>query len=466
MESQHGRPGLSLPSRDDLLDAGGDVPGEVMWTSIPAKTTAHIEDWWQGAFRSGEYHHAGNVPRMPDDNTPSMSSGRSLTGSRRTYRRRYEVAGATFRMPSRTAVNRFLDEEGLTTVDVPVSMSAGSHNVQTVVRLTRNSQGQFEAATRGADGNLDLRVAESVSAIMERRQAEVTSINDLFVRRDVRRALYGVRADTPVASDSFISSVGYEDGNLVIAMKDKAYRYEVDENVYQLIQSTQSPGKIYNSMVKGKVPAQKLRQCDKCGRFAGEGHVCPVMSKRQYATSTFVQHIAARRQESDLTTNGARPDVSQWTTPVDGKTGWTRQAVSSVLYDLSTKDANPDAYRYQTNGSDGSLRFAGLKGNDAAKIESLMPPEERQNYGWMLEASRHPKVSVGGSVHAPSVGEGVSITSMSFKDDRAVEYLRSRGAAWGNSRVWQELAHEYGLPANQVPKVVSINSHGQAEASF
>lgn len=466
MESRHGSSGLSLPAREDLLASGGDVQGTVLWTSLPAKTTARIDDWWQGAFNSGDYHHSGNVPRMPDDNTPQMKSGRSLTGSRRTYRRRYEVAGATFRMPSRTAINRFLDTEGLSTVDVPVSMSTGNHNVQTVVRLTRNTVGQFEASTRGADGNLDLRIAESASAIMEKRQAEVSSINDLFVRRDVRRSLYGVRADTPVRDNSFISSIGYENGRLTIAMKDKAYRYEVSEEVYRLIQSTWAPGKTYNSVVKGESPSQKLTRCNSCGRFAGNGHICPVTSKRQYAASTFVQHIAARKRESSLTTGGMRPDVTEWTKPTSQGTGWTRQAVSSVLYDLSTKEANPDAYRSQTNGTDGTLRFDGLRGNDAAKVASLMSDEDCQTYRWMLNASQNPRLSLGGAVHAPTRGEGITFTSVSFNDPQTVERLRSRGAAWGNSSIWQDLSASYGLPQNQVPKFVSINAKGEAEAVF
>src|SRR5699024_8693653 len=151
---------------------------------------------------------------MPDDYTPSQTSGRAMSGRRRTHRMAYTTGGVALRMPSRTAINRFAAETKGDTFDVPVAASLPSGDVQTWVRLTRHGPGQWEATALGMDGDgrASERIgrSEAVAATMEGRAAALKpqSFGDLIERRKKKIAESGFTMDQ--VRSGWISSVGYD----------------------------------------------------------------------------------------------------------------------------------------------------------------------------------------------------------------------------------------------------------------
>lgn len=413
------------PSGVCLTPVDGDSAGYIDRAVAPASSTRNIDQWWDRAFDTGAYNHRGTVPHMPDDYTPARTSGRALSGRRRTHRMRYCVADGQVRMPSRTSVLAFMDETDSHSVDVPVVYSAHGTDVSAWVCVTRNADGSIEARTRGADGRTDLLIAESVSASLERRHVEVTSVDDLYERRQARRALYGTTA-APMGP-SFITGADYDETThrLTIAIGENAYQYTVDPATYRRLAESPRPGAVYNRLVKGTGESTKLRQCGVCGRYANDRHVCPVKESKAYAESTFAQHVAARAKRKPCLRRHERPDVSSWMEPPTGEaTGWTRAAVAGVLYDYADRRVVPTAFLNPTddgsidlsgrNGENGTLMFDQLTGRDAAKLASLMPPGDPVGDGDLVRAATRDGVSVSGEAHAPSTGrEGICVTSMS-----------------------------------------------------
>src|SRR5690606_35969684 len=174
------------------------------------------------------------IPQMPQDYTPKRSSGRSVTGHRRTHRMRYQAgAGVEVRMPSRTAINRFMNESGNDTVDVPVAAAApGAPAIQGWVRVTRLAPGKFSAEGLGMGGKTEVIVAESVSAAMEGRSAQrsLNSYADTVARRQERIAAMGVEA-TQVPS-GWIDGVAYDEKNGVMysgMASGRAYGHKVSK---------------------------------------------------------------------------------------------------------------------------------------------------------------------------------------------------------------------------------------------
>ncbi len=455
--------GVSLIERLDAMDDGADVRATVTASPLSAHTTKGIEDWWNRAFLTGETNHRGSVPRMPDDNTPNMHTGLSVTGHRRTYRRRYDVGDGTIRMPSRTAINRFLTDNDLTAVDVPVLLSENGRDTQAFVRVTRNNMGQFEAWALGTSGELDVRMSESVMAALERRHREVASVDDLIARRSQRRSLYGVRVDGSNGT-SFISGLAYDEtsSTVTVAIGDRAYQYVADRRVYEQMQRSNAPGHVFNDQLRGKIASRRLDKCPSCGRFAGQDHVCPIAAPASYASSTFIQHIGAKRLAPGFPPKGSRPTVQQWVYPGgDGELGWSRHAISAVLYDHADKDSVPRYFREKPNGANGVLHFDGLGRRDVDKLATLMPENERWDNSWALKASRIPEVKLGGWVSSPTKGEHMTFTRATISDTKIAREIRAMGGHVDErSSTWRKLAATYGLPKPSAPMSVSVDERG------
>lgn len=404
------------------LETHGYVPAAISAAVASPKTTARIDDWWDQEFLTAEYTTDDvAVPQMPQDYTPGRTAGRSITGRRRTHRMRYEIgAGVTVRMPSRTAINRFMNESGSDTVDVPVAAEApGAPAIQGWVRITRLAPGKFSAEGLGMNGKTEVIVAESVSAAMEGRSAQrsLNSYADMVARRQERIAAMGLES-TQVAS-SWIEGVAYDEKNGIMysnMASGRSYAHRVQKETYQKLVNATSPGAVFNKEIKGKAERVDLvDRCDKCGRFmavSAPQHICPkeqqktdqIRSNRLAAAYVGLvtpkaapttkpapaKHVVA---EDEQTVDVARIWRDAAAKPADGKPmfgprGFTAQA-AQVIAPNTSSTYNP--YSYGSFGgtpyaNDGNLvRFSGVQAHQAERLQALLGEhdhlDERQNYG-------------------------------------------------------------------------------------
>lgn len=265
--------------RYGALTEGGFVPAVAVATQHdPARAgnQEHLEEWWNEHFATSERVDGGDYTKMPDDYTPSRTSGRAFSGKRRTHRMRYAGAGVTLRSPSATSIRRFEKENG-GTFDVPITAEVEGNRVSGWVRVTRTGD-RWHTTALGFPDRYEAKVAEGLSAVLEARRVTTAldQAGDLLERRRSRIE----EAGTPIhpVNSSFIKGVAYEDetGTMVVEMGSRSYGYKVDADVFEAVRGAQSPGRAYNRLVKGEDRAEVSR-CEGCGRFRADGaaHSCP-----------------------------------------------------------------------------------------------------------------------------------------------------------------------------------------------
>lgn len=260
--------------------------GYVSATTIAPVGSAHdsdgVDQWWDQAIITAEYgHDSGDYPQMPDDNSPSMSGGQSLSGHRRTTRIAYTGADLTIRMPSKAAISRFADQNGTGTFDVPVSVDGpGGRQLQGWVRCTPGTTGEWDCQGLGLDGETEPYVAEGVAAILEARHPRqaLTTVGDLIERHRAREVSHGLPTQT-LDSSSWVRKVGYDDDShtMMVELEGRPYGYRVDRATFDLVANAYSPGSAFNRAVKGQASRVTVTNCNLCGRFTtgGASHVCP-----------------------------------------------------------------------------------------------------------------------------------------------------------------------------------------------
>ncbi|ANP28271.1 hypothetical protein DAD186_17210 [Dermabacter vaginalis] len=154
------------------------------------------EDWWSRRNFQGEYSDTNEgYEKMPDDWTPSMGNGKALSGHRRTYRKLYEGAGLSVRMPSASAIKSFDAIQSGKTFDVPVEgISKDGHSVSGWVRCTRTDDGAWLTEGLGFEGKQN-DIAEAVGAVLEARQPTkaLAGYGSMDERRLERARRYGAR---------------------------------------------------------------------------------------------------------------------------------------------------------------------------------------------------------------------------------------------------------------------------------
>ena len=290
------------------LDSLGYVAPIATSTRIDPKTTEGIDQWWSTTFVDAEYGHGGgDYPLMPDDNTPNMTAGQSISGNRRTHRMSYSGHGVTLRMPSKTAIHRFSAAQHDRTFDVPVSASLpDGRMVHGTVRVTKGSDGQWETKGLGFAPEHEVFVAEGVSAVLEgqRARTSLAAAGDLVARRRERLANTGAKA-MPVQS-TWIRSVGYGstdsgEGMMTLTTKGytrkdgsvappKTYGYKVDPATYAAMANSDAPGKVFNRFVRGE-RGVTVDTCGKCGLMTASGadHHCPTREKPRSVEDTAIR---------------------------------------------------------------------------------------------------------------------------------------------------------------------------------
>ena len=269
-----------LQARREMLAAAGYVEPARISAGIDPNTTAYRREWWDQTFTLGEYGDArGDYPQMPDDYTPSMTTGRSLEGNRRTHRMCYRGIGVALRMPSATSIKRYATNEGSATFDVPVSASYPGGSVTGWVRVTRGANGTWATRGLGFSPEDSAYVAEAVQAVLEARRPSraLQEVGDLLDRRRARAAALGTRVE--VANSQWIRRLGYDKSTstMVMVTGRSLYGFTVPPEVYQAMSESHSPGRIYNEVIKGRARRVEVRECLHCHRYstAGTGHRCP-----------------------------------------------------------------------------------------------------------------------------------------------------------------------------------------------
>lgn len=241
---------------------------------------ADTDGWWVEHFAAAEYGTAGGtIPKLPDDSTPGMTGGGSLSGHRRTHRVRYRGQGAEFQMPSATAIRRFA-AAGNRVFDVPVTVTRPD-GVQVAgwVRVAGGGYAWTSEALGFGEGSDNAAVAEGVAAILEARRPSLGLVEagNLLVRH--RRSLSRVGVEGRTVSSGWIRSVGYDQVNQVMVMSTdsgRAYGYKMHKSVFDAVAGASSTGKAYNALVKHRREGVSVEQCAGCGRFyVTVPHVCP-----------------------------------------------------------------------------------------------------------------------------------------------------------------------------------------------
>lgn len=433
----------------------GYVPA-VASIGIDPATTAGIDQWWGEHFVTAEYRASGEgFAQMPDDNTPSMNDGNALSGHRRTHRVRYRGQDIALRMPSATAIKRYAGDSGESTFDVPVGgeypdASGAPRTVSGWVRVTKSPGGRWNAVGMGFPAGGDETVAEAVSAVLEARRPShaLRDAADLIDRHRARLVAQGAQLQS--VSSQWISAVGYDDASGIMATQTangKLYGHVVSKARCAAVAAAQSPGAMFNKLVKGSGKVE-VANCPACGRFFSSTapHSCPAPSapapgvvRNELAQQAATALLGARARSS------ARPQ-RQWGEHVRisgeqaidtratlraqlalrssrsglyGSPGWTVDGLADQVGPYTSQTYVPGAYRSvqyadggrdeRVNGDTGLVRFAGLGSSEARAIGSVMSRRqlaERQNEGpttsaVLSAAARNPGVV---EVHGYVVG--------------------------------------------------------------
>lgn len=296
-----------LEERSRALESGGYVPAiaEAAYTSPRARGgQGQVATWWGNRNMQGEYSESDTgYVKMPDDWTPSRNTGNALSGHRRTYRRHYEGAGVSLRMPSSAAIKSFAETQRGKSFDVPVEGSFEGGTVSGWVRCTRTEDGVWITEGLGFDKR-QAQVPEAVSAVLESRRP--TRALSGWQSMDARRADRMRRAGAqirPVDDSSFIKGIGVNPyaGVTFTKIRDDIYTNEVVTNLREF-SSSHTKGKDYNEQIQSARPLGKASVCEKCGgayhRSFGT-HIC-MRAGHHAPTEVRDDQLGARRRSGSI----------------------------------------------------------------------------------------------------------------------------------------------------------------------
>lgn len=326
----------------ERLSRTGAVPATTVESATNPRFTDGIDTWWQQHFERMEQPLQGQAYRvMPDDYTPLGTSGRALSGKRRTHRMRYAGAGVELRMPSATAIRRFSKENGRATFDLPIEMEHEGGRISGFVRVTEGAGGAWDVKPLGFPNRQSAgRAAESVACILEarrpslalaeaeaqyaaarqeaidaRRNGEVTLVDTgaspLHQRRINRMARFGAALKEPRVRSSFILGGAYDPatGTATIRIGTKSYGYKIPKNVFDEVMGSGMPGRAYNELIKNRSEKVAVTQCRSCRRIYRDEmkHLCPPAPRRprksdryRLKVATIVLDIAGKQDRKAL----------------------------------------------------------------------------------------------------------------------------------------------------------------------
>lgn len=264
--------------------------------SAGARGEANRTDWWSRSFGNAEWRDGATYPKMPDDFTPSGLAGQSVSGNRRTTRRWYRGQDVAVRMPSVAAVKRFSRGNDGGTFDLPVQIQFDGDDMQGWVRVTQHGQ-QWSVTGLGMSKADDARVSEAVRALLEHRTPTVAldTVQGLRERYRERVRQEGT-ATEPVDGSSFISGAAFDhkSGTLTLSMGGRHYAYPATAETFEQVKASRSPGRVFNTLIKGKPRAEQLVACDNCYRVHSPktAHRCPVKHDKAKAPAGVWDRLA------------------------------------------------------------------------------------------------------------------------------------------------------------------------------
>lgn len=313
-------------ARARALASDGYVEATTFKTSIDPSTTAHRRRWWGQNFAAAEFgHESGDRPVMPDDYTPNNTPGRALSHNRRTHRMNYQSApGVSIRMPSKTSIRRFSAENKNVTFDVPVSANVDGKLITGHVRVTKGSDGRWDAYGVGfADKSDEVRIAESVSMTLEnQRPAMSVSAAAMVVAHRRERQGRGESIVTHPVKSSWVKSVGIQasDSNeslMIMRTQDAArkdgsirpgrtYGYQIDQATYQEFRDSPAPGVVFNARIKGQTQRVAVERCGDCKMFTATPHGGNCPSNRVTGRQQGQSNRSAMREAAAALTRRSR----------------------------------------------------------------------------------------------------------------------------------------------------------------
>jgi hypothetical protein len=263
-----------LSERRELLLQRGFLPASYgPATSGTPVEREGIEAWWSDARLRSEISmdDTKRHPVMPDDYTIAETTGRALSGKRRTHRMLYKSDEIALRMPSASAIRRFANEMQGATFDVPISAEGPAGNpVSGHVRVTKHGPGNYSVSAINMPPAAQERVAEAVNAILEARRPsfalkDAQRVGGLVKLAQERRANAGAPM-VEIERSMWMRGAGYnkESGEMTINLKGRTYGYKVPQSVFDTVVHAASPGAAYNNLVKGKYDSHAVTECTKC----------------------------------------------------------------------------------------------------------------------------------------------------------------------------------------------------------
>jgi hypothetical protein len=274
-------------SREEQLIAGLGLRATVVAAGDKVRVTssgADLDTWWERKFATGEYS-PGLSPRdvdfkkMPDDYTPSMTSGRGTTDHRRTHRMQYVGPEVSLRMPSYTSINRFASENPGETFDIPITAEYPGGAIEGWVRVNRGENGTWRTKGLGFTTEQTPYIDEAVSCVLEARRPTraLSSIESLVESRRKRFADYGILAPQ-LPTSTWIKQLGYDHATGTMVMETesgKSYGYNVPVETYRAIALAHAPGKVFQKF-KNRMERIEVMKCPTCGRHTvSKNHKCP-----------------------------------------------------------------------------------------------------------------------------------------------------------------------------------------------
>ncbi len=292
--------------RVEALRQHGYVPATTAPMLVDPMSSAHRKEWWDQHMAAGEYNNpAGGYAQMPDDWTPSRTTGNSaISGLRRTHRMAYVGDDVAIRMPSATSIKDFaaasVPGKGAgETFDVPVSAQFPGGQIDGWVRVVKGADGTWATQGLGFTSEQSAYVAESVQCVLESRRPSraLRDAGDILERRRARAAQLGAPV-VPIAS-TWIKEAGYDKatGTMVITTEGKTgkktYGYDVPIAAYLRVANSTSPGRIFNQTIRGKTTTVSVKECGECGRvYATATHRCPVKASTR---ASYIPRLGAVR---------------------------------------------------------------------------------------------------------------------------------------------------------------------------
>ena len=305
-EAVANEPARFMDERVEALRQYGYVPATTAPMLVDPLSSAHRKEWWDQHMAAGEYNNPeGGYAQMPDDWTPSRTTGNSvISGLRRTHRMAYVGNDVAIRMPSATSIKAFaaasVPGKGAgETFDVPVSAQFPGGQIDGWVRVVKGADGTWATQGLGFTPEQSAYVAESVQCVLESRRPSraLREAGDILERRRARAAQLGAPV-APIAS-TWIKEAGYDKatGTMVITTEGKngkrTYGYDVPIAAYLRVVNSKSPGRVFNATIRGKTATVSVKDCGECGRvYATATHRCPVKTSTR---ASYIPRLSAVR---------------------------------------------------------------------------------------------------------------------------------------------------------------------------